>query len=433
MVISIIIAIITCMGIMACILFKPSIKIKNIELQTFWMVALLGAIMMLLFNVLPIPTLISKLSENSVVNPFKILILFISLSILSITLDVLGVFKYLAIKVANRFNNSQYGLFFSLYILIAILTIFTSNDIIILTFTPFICYFSKHAKINPIPFLVMQFVVANTYSMALYIGNPTNIYLSQASGIGFMDYLKVMWLPTLFAGIASLITLLLIFKKSLNQNIEMIDVENVKLENKPLIFISVGILSACTCLLAISSYINLEMWIVCLLSALVLTTFIIVLSKNKKETLLSVYKRAPYSLIVFVLSMYTIVISLNHTGVTYKMGELIANVVKSDTSLILAYGGLSALFDSFVNNIPMSILFSSVISTDFSFPALYATVIGSNIGAYLTPMASLAGIMWLSMLKKHEIEYSFAKFIKYGIILTPVILSCSLIGLIIIL
>jgi arsenical pump membrane protein len=175
------------------------------------------------------------------------------------------------------------------------------------------------------------------------------------------------------------------------------------------------------------------MWIVCLLSALVLTIFIIVLSKNKKETLLSVYKRAPYSLIVFVLSMYTIVISLNHTGVTYKMGELIANVAKSDTSLILAYGGLSALFDSFVNNIPMSILFSSVISTDFSFPALYATVIGSNIGAYLTPMASLAGIMWLSMLKKHEIEYSFAKFIKYGIILTPVILSCSLIGLIIIL
>lgn len=59
--------------------------------------------------------------------------------------------------------------------MVAILTIFTSNDIVILTFTPFICYFSKNAKINPIPYLVAEFA-ATTYSMMLIIGNPTNIY-----------------------------------------------------------------------------------------------------------------------------------------------------------------------------------------------------------------------------------------------------------------
>ena len=208
MVTSIVIASLTCLTLICSVLFKPTIKIKKLEVQTFWIVCTIGALLILLLNVLPFDVFVNKLSENSAVNPFKILILFICLSMISITLDSLGFFKYLALKVTNTFKNSQYKLFFSLYILIAILTIFTSNDIVILTFTPFICYFAKNAKINPIPYLVMEFIVANTYSMMLYIGNPTNIYLSQAAGVNFIQYFKVMFLPTLLAGATSLIALL---------------------------------------------------------------------------------------------------------------------------------------------------------------------------------------------------------------------------------
>lgn len=225
MALPIIVVSLTCLFMMICVLFKPTIKIGKFEIQTFWIVCLIGAFVAIISGLVPFKVLAHNLSEDSVVNPFKILILFISLSMISITLDVLGFFKYLAIKVSNRFNDSQYGLFFSLYILIAILTTFTSNDIIILTFTPFICQFAKNAKINPIPFLVMQFVVANTYSMALYTGNPTNLYLSQAANIEFLEYLKIMWLPTLFGGIASLVLLLLMFRKSLNKKIDLSDQE----------------------------------------------------------------------------------------------------------------------------------------------------------------------------------------------------------------
>ena len=58
--------------------------------------------------------------------------------------------------------------------------------------------------------------------------------------------------------------------------------------------------------------------------------------------------------------------------------------------------------------------------------ALYATIIGSNVGAFLTPIGALAGIMWMSILKKQEIDFSFLKFMKYGIIIAIPVLIASL-------
>ena len=118
------------------------------------------------------------------------------MTFISIFLDEVGFFKLIAIKVLSKVNNNQLILFINIYFLVAILTIFTSNDIIILTFTPFICYFCKTAKINPLPYLVGIFISSNTYSMMFIIGNPTNIYLATSQGIDFISYFKIMVFPT---------------------------------------------------------------------------------------------------------------------------------------------------------------------------------------------------------------------------------------------
>lgn len=81
------------------------------------------------------------------------------------------------------------------------MTVFTSNDVIILTFTPPICIFAKKAKISPLPFLFGEFIAANTWSMALIVGNPTIVYLAQSAGITFVEYVSVMALPTLAGGV----------------------------------------------------------------------------------------------------------------------------------------------------------------------------------------------------------------------------------------
>ena len=153
---------------------------------------------------------LSGLSADTAVNPIKILVLFFSMSMLSVFLDEVGFFRYLACLTLTKANTSQKKLFVFLFVIVSVLTVFTSNDIIILTFTPFICYFAKNAGIDPTPYLFCELVAANTWSMMFIIGNPTNIYLATANGIGFVDYFRVMSIPTLAGGLTAFAVLFFI-------------------------------------------------------------------------------------------------------------------------------------------------------------------------------------------------------------------------------
>ena len=215
MIATIVISILTCLMLIGSILFFPKVTIKKVTLNTYWIVCILGAILVLSFNCVSFNDVIDGLFKDSIINPIKILLLFFSMTFISIFLDEVGLFRYLANFLIKHFKSNQRLLFLTLYLMVAILTIFTSNDIVILTFTPFICYFSKSAKINPIPYLVAEFAAANTYSMMLIIGNPTNIYLATSSYIDFISYFNVMAIPTLCSGVVQLILMLLIFNKSL--------------------------------------------------------------------------------------------------------------------------------------------------------------------------------------------------------------------------
>ena len=350
---------------------------------------------------------------------------------LSVFLDEIGFFRYLAGAAIKAAGEKQTVLFYTLYALVSVLTVFTSNDVIILTFTPFICYFTRCAGIDPLPYLVSEFVAANTWSMALLIGNPTNIYLGGSAGIGFGEYVSVMALPTLFAGLASLLVLQLLFRRQLSEPIDPIWVEEEK-PDRILLPVGLAHLLLCTILLAIGPYVGIPMWCVSLGFALSLFLFVTLISlfrRRKPRELYRTVRRLPWPLVPFVLSMFTLVLSLSAYGVTGKIGAFLG-----DRAVILSYGGLSCLAANLVNNIPMSVLFSSVLSdgglAGSSLSAgIYATVIGSNLGAFLTPLGALAGIMWASLLNRAGVSFSFKKFTFYGILLVIPSLFAALLGL----
>lgn len=404
-------------GLCVClfVIFKPELKIGKIKVGTYWLISLAGAIVLLISGVLPLSEVKNGLLSDTAVNPVKILVLFLSMTFISVFLDELGFFAFIAEKAVGNGGKSQYGLFFKLYALVSVLTVFTSNDIIILTFTPFICCFAARSKINPIPYLFAEFIAANTWSMCLIIGNPTNIYLATAAGLDFWEYFKTMALPTVFAGIISFLLLFLIFRKSLRQPLGEERGEKTEID-KPLVIIGSAHLAVTIVLLAVSSYIGLEMWIVSLALALSLTIVSAIYSAVKKKNgkaICRAYKRLPYELIPFVLSMFVIVLALNYTGVTEKTAELL-----SSFNPVWTTGIASFLIANVINNIPMSVLFSSVLSSPAfvgsGLGGVYAAIIGSNLGAFLTPVGALAGIMWLSLLKRSGIKVSFGKFILIG-------------------
>ena len=425
---AIIICAVTCLSMIAGVLFFPKIKIgKKFSIDSYWVITLIGAVILLVSGQANFSKVIGALFADTAINPLKILVLFISMTILSIFLDELGFFRYLASVTLKRAKNGQMKLFLYLYLMVSVLTVFTSNDIIILSFTPFICYFAKNAKINPIPYLAAEFVAANTWSMALIIGNPTNIYLATAYGVGFLEYVSVMILPTLFAGVIAFMALLLLFRKKLSTPIEGV-AEDVVIEDKLLLWVGIAHLGVCTVLLAIGSYIQLEMWLVSFISVISLLIFnavIAIVRKQKPTALFGCIKRGPYQLIPFILSMFVMIVCLSEKGVT----GIIGNFFGAEQS-VLKYGITSFLASNIINNIPMSVLYSSIINietfvtTKAALPAIYATVVGSNIGAFLTPIGALAGIMWSNILNEHGLRFGYVDFLKIGVtVAVPTLLS----------
>ena len=429
MIATIIISILTCVSLILSILFFPKIKIVNKEISTYWLICVIGAILMLSFNLVSFNNVIDEFFSSSSINPLKILILFFSMTFLSIFLDEVGFFRFLASFLILKCKTNQKSLFLLMYVMVAILTIFTSNDIVILTFTPFICYFAKNANINPIPFLVAEFAAANTYSMMLIIGNPTNIYLATSVDINFIEYLKVMFLPTLLAGLVQIFLIYIIFRKQLSKPMQ-IEETHVRVKSKLDLVFGMGHLLICVILLVVSSYLNVSMWIVCILCAISLfmsiTSSHIIRHKSFKSLKRTVL-RLPYELIPFVLSMFTIVLALQKQGITEYIYSFLG-----ENNVVFKYGLSSYVMSNVINNIPMSVLYSKVINFTDALTlkqAIYSTIIGSNIGAFLTPIGALAGIMFTDLVRRQDVKYSFLNFIKYGIIISIPTLLVALISL----
>ena len=429
MLLTVLIAAAACIAMLVLVFFFPSVSIRRHFISTYWFAPLVGGVLLWLLGRISGGEILEGLTQSGGINPIQLLVLFLSMTLLSVFLDQAGFFSWLASKVLRRAGSSQKKLFVSLYLMVSVLTVFTSNDVVILTFTPFLCFFSKGAKIAPLPFLVAEFVAANTWSMGLLIGNPTNICLCTAGNVEFLAYLRVMWFPTLLAGTVSFFVLWLMFRKSLQKPMEPCE-EEARLSDVPAVAAAILHLAVCIVLLVFSNFLAMPMWLitlVCFISLYVSMTLYLLARKKGLRMITDSFRRAPWEIVPFVLSMFVVVLALEKAGATEALAALLA---KGES--ILTFGVSSFFAANLVNNIPMSVFYSAVVEavpSSQASGALYAAVAGSNLGAYLTPIGALAGILWMSLLSRYGVKMSFGKFIRYCAPVSLCSMAAALLGL----
>ena len=172
------------------------------------------------------------------------------------------------------------------------------------------------------------------------------------------------------------------------------------------------------------------MWIIAFataLSLLLISTFSSFKNKENFKVISGSLKNLPYQLIPFFLSMFVIVVGLNEQGITAHFASFLG-----ENHTIWVYGSTSFLASNIINNIPMSILYSDLclnLTGSAYYQAIYSSIIGSNIGAFLTPIGALAGIMFTNLVKQHDVDFKFTDFIKYGIIISIPVLGITLLTL----
>jgi len=269
-----------------------------------------------------------------------------------------------------------------------------------------------------------------------------NILLAAAFGVNFDKYLRWMFLPTLAAGIANMLLIYTLFRKDITRPIRQTDQKDplCAITDRAGAIMGLCLLFGCIIALAVAPYLRIEMWSMALFFALALLVLLLVrdssvalLRKDLREKGYHVAKtvrKMPWGIVPFVLSLFITVEALRVYGLTGDIGGFLSNLCgHSVTASVFVYGVSSALTANLMNNIPMTVAYVPIIkglTGTARFAAVLSTVVGSNLGANITPIGALAGIMWMSILGNKDSRISFREFTWYGILVTPLTLITCL-------
>ncbi|CEL97015.1 unnamed protein product [Vitrella brassicaformis CCMP3155] len=212
------------------------------------------------------------LGDDSV-QPLALLALFLAVAYLSLSLDASGIFEHLS-HVATRFSRgSGRRLFVILFVLSSLLTFFVSSDIVILTLTPIILYLGRSTDADTVPYLLGQFFSANIWGSALYVGNPTNIIIANATGIDVLAFSKHLAVPTIIAGFAAFATVYFIFRPKLPVYLPVGKAATKSALKQPRrAKAGMAILGTCLALILISDFLPLDVWQIAVIFAALMMT-----------------------------------------------------------------------------------------------------------------------------------------------------------------
>lgn len=400
----------------------PTINIKGKRIDTYWLITTIGAILILLFNISTAGDILNLFIQNNSTNPFKIIVLFLSLTFISKFLDAVGLFNFLASRASRIGKGNQFIIFTAFYFLISLLTIATNNDIIIIV-TPIMIYFAKASKIKPMPYLIMVCFVLNTLSTTFLTTNVSNLYLGSFFGITYFDYLAKLTPVSLILMLILYVLLILVFYKDLKVKIE-VEVEKEPIKNKFLLVLGLTSLALTTVFLIISNLINVEMYLITLIFALIdllIGSIYCFIKKEDKIYIFKPVKTLPYEFIPFLISMFIIISSLNQTDLLLQIGNLL-NSIESIEAEVFAYGLTSAISANLVNNVPMSLLYANILNANTltTVDNVYAAILASNLCALITPCGALSSLMFMRICKENEVKISYLDYMKFaplGIIL----------------
>jgi arsenical pump membrane protein len=378
-------------------------------------IALIGAVLVLLFGIIsPKDAVDSIIGTYS--HPWQIIIFFITFAIISTTLEDLGFFRWCAIHTTNLAKHNGKKLFNYLFIVTAIITFLTANDIVILTLTPFVLHLGLHHNKHPKAYLYMLFFVANTGSLGHLLGNLTNIIVSDTFQISFLSFLKYLFVPMIAALIVEYFILRWYFKKEINQTFTV----NKKIKphhaivDKTKVGMVLAILFFVIVLALFEPLHGINLWIITTVGAL-LTILIGRFNPIKRIA------RVPWQVILFVTSLFVIITGFAKTGILDYFSSIISTIQSKSLFGITILGSyLSSFIAAIMNNIPGTITMSNILAESSlsginQQSVIYSTIIGSNLGANFTIIGALAGLMWIHLIREKNYHITAFEFSKIGI------------------
>nr|WP_164504290.1 arsenic transporter [Nitrosomonas sp. HPC101] len=359
---------------------------------------------------------------------------FIAIIIISLLLDEAGFFEWAALHVARWGGGNGRMLFVFIVLLGAVVSALFANDGAALILTPIVMAMLIALKFSPaatLAYVMAAGFIADTASLPLVVSNLVNIVSADFFKIGFSEYAKVMIPVNLVSITGSLGVLYLYFK----QNIPIQhDASLLKAPGEAIRDLATFKAGWIVLVLLLIGFLALEPFgipisFVAIAGALIL---LMVAANSRIISTRKILREAPWQIVIFSLGMYLVVYGLRNEGLTGYIADLL-NVFAGYGlwGATLGTGLLAAFLASVMNNMPtvligaLSIDASSATGT-IKEAMIYANVIGCDLGPKITPIGSLATLLWLHVLARKNMIITWGYYFKVGIVLTLPVLTATL-------
>lgn len=409
----------------------------------------------------------------------------LSTIVMSIVLDSIGFFRWAALNLVNRSKGSGVLLYWYILLLCFLMTMFFNNDGSILITTPIIINIVMMLKLKPhqrFPYLLSGALIATASSAPIAVSNLANLIALKIVGLDLNSYVSMMFVPSM-VGITSISLLLFYyFRKEIPKEIRVLPESEIsdhslsfpsqlvgkknhphphphlhkhshphphhphvhpphlRAENPPhpprieksMFKVCIAIVVLIRAGLFIGAGLKIPIELIGIVGATLLIGY---RWYRKGVGINDIIKKTPWHIIIFAFSIYVVVYGLHNIGLTGMIVELLRGPMSvSHLSACLISGGLLTGMSNLFNNLP-SVMIGTFTLVEMGLDtatlqlAYMASIMGADIGSLITPMGTLATLIWMFLLRKNGIRVRWAEVMKVTIMVIPIGLLISLFSL----